>query len=221
MAVERRGGRQAGRSPPLKSRQWNDLRSRRPSCRRRLVRARSSAWRNDSFAHDHRLPFPGKKLKQSRRYRRASNRWQHVLDDSASALVDPRHRQGSLSQRNWISRPVSPHAPRRDGDLPVKDTVLCQRIVLQPGRSRYPLCQRHAARPHPRLQSEFNADRSMRNGRVFHTLTRTSQRRRHHEVRPGGQRLLHRHDIHVMDTNGALIGRLRIPGHATKSGLGQ
>ena len=68
----------------------------------------------------------------------------------------------------------------------------------------------------------MNADGSVRNGRVFHTLTgseagvadgmKCDQEGNVYCTGPGG--------IHVMDTEGKLIGRLRIPGHATNLAWG-
>src|SRR6476619_5987871 len=79
---------------------------------------------------------------------------------------------------------IPPHAARRS-EAHRRGHRLSQRLVLQPGRID-PLCQRHAARPHPRLRRECRRQRAQW-PRLPHADRQRSRRCRRHEVRPGRQ----------------------------------
>ena len=133
---------------------------------------------------------------------------------------DPRHGRRRPAAATGYPGRVPPHAARR-GETHRRGHRLSQwacasartKSILYVNDTRLGLIRAF----------DVNADGSVRNGRVFHTLTGTEagvadgmkcdQEGNVYCTGPGG--------IHVMDANGALIGRLRIPGHATKSGLGR
>jgi gluconolactonase len=138
--------------------------------------------------------------------------------DSAGGLVIP-GMVGEDLQRQLDIQAVFRLTPQGEVKLAVEDTVYPNGLCFSPDES---ILYVNDTRLGLIRAFDVNADGSVRNGRVFHTLTGTEagvadgmkcdQEGNVYCTGPGG--------IHVMDANGALIGRLRIPGHATNLAWG-
>jgi gluconolactonase len=109
--------------------------------------------------------------------------------------------------------------PQGEVKLTVEDTVYPNGLCFNPDES---ILYVNDTRLGLIRAFDVDADGDVRNGRVFHALTgseagvadgmKCDQEGNVYCTGPGG--------IHVMDTNGTLIGRLRIPGHATNLAWG-
>jgi gluconolactonase len=138
--------------------------------------------------------------------------------DSAGGLVIP-GMVGEDLQRQLDIQAVFRLTPQGDVKLTVEDTVYPNGLCFSPDES---ILYVNDTRLGLIRAFDVNADGSVRNGRVFHTLTgseagvadgmKCDQEGNVYCTGPGG--------IHVMDTGGKLIGRLRIPGHATNLAWG-
>ena len=195
--------------PPLEPRQWHDLRPRWPSCCRGLVGAHDLARGEGRLARDHRLPLPGEEDQQSERYRRPFRR--HVYwTDLAGGLVIP-GMVGEDLQRQLDFQAVFRLTPEGEVELTVEDCVYPNGLMLQPGRNRSSTSMiRGSASSAPSTSMPTAACATAASS----TPSRhRGRRRRRHEVRPGGQRLLHRPRRHPCHGREWRAHRsLRIPG---------
>jgi gluconolactonase len=126
---------------------------------------------------------------------------------------------GEDLQRQLDIQAVFRLTPQGEVKLTVEDTVYPNGLCFSPDEKI--LYVNDTRLGHIRA-FDVDPDGGVRNGRVFHTLTGTEagvadgmkcdQEGNVYCTGPGG--------IHVMDRNGTLIGRLRIPGHATNFAWG-
>jgi gluconolactonase len=138
--------------------------------------------------------------------------------DSAGGLVIP-GMVGEDLQRQLDIQAVFCLTPRGEVKLVVADTVYPNGLCFSPDES---ILYVNDTRLGIIRAFDVDADGSVRNGRVFHTLAGTEAgvadgmkcdcEGNVYCTGPGG--------IHVMDTHGRLLGRLRIPGHATNMAWG-
>jgi gluconolactonase len=138
--------------------------------------------------------------------------------DSAGGLVIP-GMVGEDLQRQLDIQAVFRLTPQGEVKLTVEDTVYPNGLCFSPDES---ILYVNDTRLGLIRAFDVNADGSVRNGRVFHTLTGTEagvadgmkcdQEGNVYCTGPGG--------IHVMDAAGKLLGRLRVAGHCTNFAWG-
>jgi gluconolactonase len=126
---------------------------------------------------------------------------------------------GEDLQRQLDIQPVFRLTPQGEVKLTVEDTVYPNGLCFSPDET---ILYVNDTRLGQIRAFDVDADGGVRNSRVFHVLTGTEpgvadgmkcdQEGNVYCTGPGG--------IHVMDPSGALLGRLRIPGHATNFAWG-
>jgi gluconolactonase len=138
--------------------------------------------------------------------------------DSAGGLVIP-GMVGEDLQRQLDIQGVFRLTPSGEVKLVVEDTVYPNGLCFNPDES---ILYVNDTRQALIRAFDVNPDGSVRNGRVFHKLTgnepgvadgmKVDQEGNVYCTGPGG--------LHVMDRDGNLLGRLRIPGHNTNLAWG-
>jgi gluconolactonase len=138
--------------------------------------------------------------------------------DSAGGLVIP-GMVGEDLQRQLDMQAVFRLTPQGEVRTVVEDTVYPNGLCFSPDES---ILYVNDTRLGLIRAFDVNPDGSVRDGRIFHKLTgseagvadgmKCDQEGNVYCTGPGG--------IHVIDKAGALIGRLRIPGHATNLAWG-
>ena len=138
--------------------------------------------------------------------------------DSAGGLVIP-GMVGEDLQRQLDIQGVFRLTPQGEVKLVVEDTVYPNGLCFSPDEK---VLYVNDTRLGQIRAFDVDPDGSVHNGRVFHVLTGTEpgvadgmkcdQEGNVYCTGPGG--------IHVMDRNGTLLGRLRIPGHSTNFAWG-
>jgi gluconolactonase len=138
--------------------------------------------------------------------------------DSAGGLVIP-GMAGEDMQRHLDIQGVFCLTPQGEVRLVVEDTTYPNGLCFSPDES---VLYVNDTRLGQIRAFDVNADGSVRNARIFHKLTGTEpgvadgmkvdQDGNVYCTGPGG--------IHIMDPEGKLLGRLRVPGHSTNLGWG-